>query len=79
MQLFGEFERPGPLPFEPGLTVYAAIQKGGGLRDIARRDKLRILRCGQVVGPFLAPDTPGAHGDLPLMPGDVLDSPFESL
>src|SRR5262249_25701011 len=43
VQLFGAFERPGMLAYEPGLTVYGAIQRGGGLASSAQRDRLRIV------------------------------------
>ena len=77
VQLFGGIKRPGALAFEPGLTVYAALQRAGGLENGARVSELRILRCGHSIGPFPAPSAAGAASDLPLERGDVVDVPFE--
>ena len=78
VQLFGAFQKPGPLPYEPGLTVFAAIERGGGLTDGATVSRLSIKRCGHSVGPFEVPAMPGAPTDVPLERGDVLDVPIES-
>jgi hypothetical protein len=77
VQLFGGVKRPGALAYEPGLTVYAALERAGGLERDAHRQELRILRCGQKIGPFAAPDVAGAASDLRLERGDVLEVPLE--
>jgi protein involved in polysaccharide export with SLBB domain len=77
VQVFGGIKLPGTMAFEPGITVFAAIQHAGGLADGARRGELRILRCGHPIGPFPAPAAPGAVTDLPLERGDVVDVPVD--
>ncbi len=77
VQLFGGVKHPGALAYEPGLTVYGAIERAGGLDRDAHRRELRILRCGQTIGPFAAPVAAGAADDLRLERGDVLEVPLE--
>jgi protein involved in polysaccharide export with SLBB domain len=77
VQLFGGVKHPGALAYEPGLTVYGAIERAGGLERDAHRQELRILRCGQTIGPFAAPVAAGAADDLRLERGDVLEVPLE--
>jgi hypothetical protein len=77
VQIFGGVKRPGALAYEPGLTVYVALTRAGGLERDAHRLELRILRCGQSIGPFAAPDAAGAASDLRLERGDVLEVPLE--
>jgi protein involved in polysaccharide export with SLBB domain len=76
VQLFGGIKHPGALAYEPGLTVFAAIERAGGFQgEEVQTRSLRILRCGRAVGPFPAPAASGAATDLPLERGDVLDVP----
>ena len=77
VQLFGGIRRPGSLAYEPGLTVFGAIERAGGLESSAVARQVRIVRCGHTLGPFPVPAAPGAQTDLPLQKGDVLDIPVE--
>jgi protein involved in polysaccharide export with SLBB domain len=77
VELFGGVRHPGALAYEPGLTVYAAIERAGGFEREAHRGELRILRCGHTLGPFAAPDAAGASTDLRLERGDVLEVPLD--
>jgi protein involved in polysaccharide export with SLBB domain len=77
VQVFGGVKRPGALAYEPGLTVYAAIERAGGLERDAHGQALRILRCGQTIGPFPSPQAAGVASDLRLERGDVLEVPLE--
>jgi len=77
VQLFGGVKHPGAMVFEPGLTVFTAIQRAGGFETGARTSELRILRCGHPVGPFPAPTARGAVSDLLLERGDVMDVPVD--
>ncbi len=77
VQLFGGIKHPGALAYEPGLTVFGAITRAGGLEQSAVARQVRITRCGHAMGPFAVPGAPGAATDLPLEKGDVLDIPVE--
>jgi len=77
VQVFGGIKLPGAMAFEPGVTVFAALQHAGGLSNGARAGELRILRCGHPIGPFPAPAAPGAVTDLRLERGDVIDVPVD--
>jgi protein involved in polysaccharide export with SLBB domain len=77
VQLFGGIKHPGALAYEPGLTVFAAISRAGGLEQSAVARQVRIVRCGRAMGPFAVPAAPGAQTDLALEKGDVLDIPVE--
>jgi protein involved in polysaccharide export with SLBB domain len=77
VQVFGGIKLPGAMPFEPGITVFSALQRAGGLANGARPGELRILRCGHSIGPFPAPAAQGAVTDLPLERGDVVDVPVD--
>ncbi len=77
VQLFGGIKHPGALAFEPGLTVFSAIARAGGLEQSAVARQVRIVRCGRAMGPFPVPAAPGAQTDLALEKGDVLDIPVE--
>jgi SLBB domain len=77
VQLFGGIKHPGTLAYEPGLTVFGAIRRAGGLEQSAVARQVRITRCGRAMGPFPVPGAPGTPTDLPLEKGDVLDIPVE--
>ena len=77
VQIFGGIKRPGALVYAPGLTVFGAIARAGGLEESAVARQVRIVRCGRAIGPFVAPAAPGARTDIPLERGDVLDIPVE--
>jgi hypothetical protein len=77
VQLFGGIKHPGTLGYEPGMTVFGAIARAGGLEPSAVARQVRIVRCGRALGPFAIPAAAGAQTDLPLERGDVLDIPVE--
>jgi len=77
VQIFGGIKHPGSLPYEPGLTVFGAIARAGGLEPSAVARQVRIVRCGRALGPFPIPAAAGAGTDLPLERGDVLDVPVD--
>ena len=77
VQLFGGIKHPGSLPYEPGLTVFGAIARAGGLEPSAVARQVRIVRCGRALGPFAIPAVAGADTDVPLERGDVLDVPVD--
>jgi protein involved in polysaccharide export with SLBB domain len=77
VQLFGGIKHPGALAYEPGLTVYGAISRAGGLSSSAVARQVRIVRCGRDLGPLAVPEAAGGPSDLPLQRGDVLDIPVE--
>ncbi len=77
VQLFGGVKRPGTMAYEPGLTLFRAISRAGGLEPSAVAHQVRIVRCGHAIGPFAIPAAPGAQTDLLLERGDVLDIPVE--
>jgi protein involved in polysaccharide export with SLBB domain len=77
VQLFGGIKHPGALAYEPGLTLFTALARAGGLESSAVARQVRIVRCGRALGPFTVPAAAGAQTDLPLERGDVLDIPVE--
>jgi SLBB domain len=77
VQLFGGIKHPGTLGYEPGMTVFGAIARAGGLEPSAVARQVRIVRCGHALGPFAIPAAAGAQTDVPLERGDVLDIPVE--
>ena len=76
VQLFGGIKHPGSLAYAPGLTVFGAIARAGGLEPSAVARQVRIVRCGGRSGPSPSPP-PREQDDFPLERGDVLDIPVD--
>ena len=47
VQLFGGIKHPGALAFEPGLTLFGAISRAGGLEWFAGRQAQRLPGADQ--------------------------------
>jgi polysaccharide export outer membrane protein len=43
--LHGEVEKPGGIPYQPGLTVQRAIALGGGFSERASKKKITVIRA----------------------------------
>ena len=65
--LHGEVEKPGGIPYQPGLTLEKAIALGGGFTERASRRKVTVVRAGDtglVAQSIKLSD--------PVQPGDVI-------
>jgi polysaccharide export outer membrane protein len=65
--LHGEVEKPGGMPYQPGLTLEKAIALGGGFTEFASKNKFTVIR---------ASDTNAIAKRIklndPVYPGDVI-------
>ncbi|CBL45021.1 Polysaccharide export protein [gamma proteobacterium HdN1] len=63
----GEVQKPGAIPFQPGITVRKAIAISGGFTDRARRSSVDVIRATDASG------VPVKQGlDDVLHPGDIV-------
>jgi len=44
--LHGQVEKPGGIPYQPGLTLEKAIALGGGFTERASKKKIMVIRAG---------------------------------
>ncbi len=68
--LHGEVERPGGIPYQPGLTLEKAIALGGGFTERASKKKITVIRAGdtdQIARPIKL--------NAPVHAGDVITVP----
>lgn len=42
--ILGQVQKPGPVPYQPGLTLMEAISMAGGFNAIANRNQLKLTR-----------------------------------
>lgn len=52
----GYVRRPGPVPFSKELTIYAAIQAGGGPNEFGSMRRVKVIRAGKVLNYDLTKD-----------------------
>jgi protein involved in polysaccharide export with SLBB domain len=65
--IYGEVEKPGNYPYQPGLTIQRAVAIAGGFTERASRGSITLLREGD---PTHTPE----YVDLtiPVQPGDIV-------
>ena len=65
--IYGQVEKPGGYPFQPGLTVRQAVSLGGGFKERASKEKIFVVRETDA-------QHVSQHIDLsgPVYPGDTL-------
>lgn len=52
----GQVRRPGPVPYSKELTIYAAIQAGGGPTEFGAMGRVKVIRAGKVLNFDLSKD-----------------------
>ncbi len=79
VEVLGEVQRSGSLPFESGMTLLRAISLAGGFNQMAARDKVTIRRkVGQktrAVTVSVEDIIDNAIPDVPLQAGDSINIP----
>ncbi len=78
--VYGQVKKPGPVPFNGGMTVVQAITTAGGFSDIANKRKVRIIRSGddekkKMIKVNISSITKGNGEDKLLQPGDTVVVP----
>lgn len=48
VHLAGQVNAPGPRPFRKGLTIFQAIQAGGGANEFGAMSRVKVLRNGEI-------------------------------
>ncbi len=64
--LHGEVEKPGGIPYQPGLTLQKAIALGGGFTEYASKKKIMVIRASDTnpVAKRIKPNDPVYAGDV---------------
>lgn len=52
----GQVRRPGPVPYSKELTIFAAIQGGGGPTEFGAMKRVKVIRDGKVLNFDLTKD-----------------------
>ena len=52
----GQVRRPGPVPFQKSLTIYAAIQSAGGATEFGSMRRVKVIHDGKVTSHDLTKD-----------------------
>lgn len=76
VRVLGAVVSPGLYALEPTMTIADAVAKAGGPNNAGRRDRVELIRKGELVEIELAPDAPLAA--LPIYSGDELRVPERS-
>ena len=63
----GEVEKPGGIPYQPGLTLEKAVALAGGFTERAARGKIEVIRAGEPTA-----STQRTKLSAPVFPGDVI-------
>ena len=63
----GEVERPGGIPYQPGLTLEKAVALAGGFTERASRSKIEVIRANDSTATAQRIKLSG-----PVFPGDVI-------
>lgn len=73
VQVLGNVEKPGAVPWTRGMTLARAITEAGSFKKFAKRDKIKIVRHGteNIVANF-DDIVDGRAADLELQPRDVI-------
>lgn len=71
VNVLGWVERPGTIPYRPGMTVREAIIQAGGFRERARQDRILVQRTDEVGEPVELAVLP----DDPVQPTDTVSVP----
>lgn len=73
VQVLGNVEKPGPVPWTRGMTLARAITEAGSFKKYAKRDRIKIVRHGteNIVANF-DDIVDGREADLELEPRDVV-------
>jgi protein involved in polysaccharide export with SLBB domain len=72
----GYVRRPGPIPFAKELTIYAAIQSGGGPNEFGSMRRVKVLRDGKVLNFDLTKDE---QKSALVMKNDTIEVPQKNL
>lgn len=68
----GQVKRPGSVKFNPGMTLYQALQAGGGATEFGSMKRVNLIREGQARTIDL---TQNDSKNLPVKPNDTLEVP----
>jgi len=73
VQVLGNVEKPGPVPWSRGMTLARAITEAGSFKRYAKKDRIKIVRHGveNIVANF-DDIVDGRAADLELEPRDVI-------
>lgn len=52
----GQVRRPGPVPYQKALTIYAAIQSAGGATEFGSMRRVKVIHDGKVTTHDLTKD-----------------------
>ncbi|MDB6077868.1 MAG: putative polysaccharide export protein [Akkermansiaceae bacterium] len=72
----GQVKRPGPVKFNPGMTLYQALQAGGGATEFGSMKRVNLIREGKARTIDL---TKNEDKNLPAKPNDTLEVPQKTL
>jgi protein involved in polysaccharide export with SLBB domain len=71
--VYGEVQRPGQIPYQPGMTFANAVSAAGGVTVFAAPGRLvRLIRGTTAFGVSMRAVTSGAAVDPELAPGDKI-------
>lgn len=72
----GQVRRPGPVPFQKKLTIFAAIQAAGGPTEFGAMRRVKVIRAGKVeVYDF----TDDRSKSILIQPDDTVEVPQKNL
>jgi protein involved in polysaccharide export with SLBB domain len=74
--LGGQVRAPGPKPFSQGMTLYQAVQSGGGATEFGSMKRVRIFRDGKALEFDL---TLPQFMNVPVQPNDTIEVPQKNL
>jgi polysaccharide export outer membrane protein len=72
----GQVRRPGPTEFIQGLTLYQAVQAGGGPTEFGSMKRVKLLRAGKLRQIDL---TQAPSMSVQLEPGDTIEVPQKTI
>ena len=72
----GQVTRPGPVKYMQGLTLYQAVQAGGGATPFGSMKRVKLYRAGKMKEYNL---TQGQFMAVPLQPGDTIEVPQKTI
>ncbi|MEO5713097.1 MAG: SLBB domain-containing protein [Luteolibacter sp.] len=72
----GQVRRPGPVPFVKGLTLYQAVQAGGGATEFGSLKRVKLFRGGSQK---LYDLTQAQFMRIPLEPNDTIEVPQKNI
>jgi protein involved in polysaccharide export with SLBB domain len=72
----GQVRRPGPVPYVRGLTLYQAIQAGGGATEFGNMKRVKLFRGGNQKQYDL---TQAQDMRIPLEPNDTIEVPQKTI